>query len=874
MLAVDGTNELLKMNSPPILDGDDHPGFPSAPVIFESMRNRGVRPTASSSLPTWRRARLVVSIVVVALSQLGPPQSSLFLADSFALRPPPQQRRITTIPPLPTRRTSHGVSLKMIVQPTESESSSSSSTTTGRKQEPTPSTLRGDNDNRYRGGNDGHHPFDDDDEDAGRSIDPGSSPPNDDDDPSLSFGGGVAPTTTPLPAAVHDDDDDGYDYDEPPPRESELRGLTVPQLKQQLRLRGLKVSGTKQELADRLLLHVGGGGGGGPRAVASVDDGTPSTGASETTPSSVLPDVSILNEGVAKKMKDRRSKARKQAQERGGGKEYIDVTAYLDDDDRGKDFKSSLPREISQGGNDGDGDAGGDDDGNKSAGNPEVWGTDAKIVTDYEGRSPVVDGLSRTVVEFKGSNRTTVQAFVVASRDAMKPFLEGGRNRTITNAADPDSRLREIQLKRETAERQPVRFEDDEGLDEGDEVGNYKDILHRDYSDWGKYSVTGAQLSAQEVQGVLMLTDVYGPFTEETKALAEKIAFECQPVVCMVPDLFRGRPWKEDVTTPGFNEEGQDYEEWRADHPDLRVSIDIRAAAAVLRQQYGVSSIAVWGTSYGGGRALEVAAGYLPDGQIHDVNGAIGPPTVEPEVAVAWYPTRYNAKQLFGSGRSSILDLPSDRKREFAVMGIFAGKDKYAGATKQDAAELKALLAGDERVKDYIVKVFPDLDHGFAHNAIGRNHDESEVDRFVDDEFGGAGRVSIDDGDAEVACLLSTAFMETYSRKYLPTTGLPVSKDESAVEWNEELNMKNFRNGARRDVRQEIEESLENFVEEPLNTGRMFDPGDESQRDELLEALRAMQPEGVPDELKILDDDNLETVYAKLMAADDKFELF
>jgi dienelactone hydrolase len=351
--------------------------------------------------------------------------------------------------------------------------------------------------------------------------------------------------------------------------------------------------------------------------------------------------------------------------------------------------------------------------------------------------------------------------------------------------------------------------------------------------------------------------------------LAEKIAFECQPVVCMVPDLFRGEPWKEDATTPGFNEHGQDYEAWRAGHPDLRVSVDIRAAATVLRDLYGVNSIVVWGTCYGGGRALEAAAGYLPDGNVHDVDGSIGPLPVDPDVAVAWYPTRYNAKELFGPNRSKdLVSLPGEQ-RNFAVMGIFAGKDKLPGATPSDAAELKSMLAEDDRIKDYMIKVFPGQDHGFAHNGLGRDHDESELDRFVDDEFGGAGRVSINDGDAEVACLLSTAFMETYSRKFLQTTGEPICKDESASEWSNDLNMKNLNEMATRDIRKEIEDSLRDFKEEPL-TGKVYGPMD----DELLEVLKNMEPEDVPPELKIQDDDDLDTVYNKLIKGNSDFQLF
>jgi len=350
----------------------------------------------------------------------------------------------------------------------------------------------------------------------------------------------------------------------------------------------------------------------------------------------------------------------------------------------------------------------------------------------------------------------------------------------------------------------------------------------------------------------------------------------------MVPDLFRGKPWKEDATTPGFNDEGEDYETWRSSHPDLRISVDIRASAAVLKEQYGVSSIVVWGTCFGGGRALEIAAGYLPGNLIHDVDGTIGPIPVQPEVVVAWYPTRYNAKGLFGKDRSPSLKLCEQeedeerniQKRSFAVMGVFAGKDTLVGATPDDAKDLKALLEEDDRIKDHMIKVFPDQEHGFAHNVFGSDHadESSELDRFVDDEFGGAGRVTVNDGDAEVACLLSTAFMETYSRKFLPTTGSPVAKDEAEFQWNTELNMKDLTKEPR-NVREEIDESLNNHEDLPL-AGNYIDPGDESQQDELFEALRTMQDPDASPELRITDSDNLETAYAKLIAGDEDFQIF
>jgi dienelactone hydrolase len=626
-----------------------------------------------------------------------------------------------------------------------------------------------------------------------------------------------------------------------------VESLTVPQIKQQLRLRGLAVSGRKSELTDRLLQFS-----------AIFEKET-----TQDTVEIVEPEILSRDQtsSTTSQPPSSDSKARQFAKER--GKELIDVTAYVDDADKDKSVKSSTDDDDDLDGED-------DDESSSSSSGPETWGSEAKIVDDYEGRSPIVDGMARTIIEYKGSNQTYVQAYVVASRDALRPFLEGGTNRTAGSAED---QLQEIQVKREKAAKRPMRFEEVEGLDEGDETGLYEHILDRDFTDWGKYTLTGAQLSAQEVQGVLLLSDVSG-ISDDMKALAEKIAFECQPIVVMVPDLFRGKPWKEDLTTPGFNDEGLDYEQWRGTHSDVRVNVDIRAAAASLREQFGVSCLVVWGACYGGGRALEIGAGYLPEGKVHDIDGSVGPVPVDPSVVVAWYPARYNAKELFGVDR---ITTGASDKPAMAVMAVFAGNDKIPGATTNDAAELRSCLEADERVKDLLVKVFPGQDHGFAHMGLGQPQldDGSEFDRFVNEEFGGSGRVSImDGGDAEVACLLSTAFMETYSRVFLPTAGPPISKDDGEQEWSKNLEMKDYANGAKaRDVRQEIEDSLENFVEEP-HGGSRIDPNDGLQGGELATLLRSMEPEGYDGPFKIVDDDDVQTMFAKLTSADPEFQIF
>ena len=374
-------------------------------------------------------------------------------------------------------------------------------------------------------------------------------------------------------------------FGDQPFAKQDLENLTVNQLKQQLRLRGKKVSGNKNELIYRLL------------DVRVID------------PEIVSPESNTDS-------RSEKSKAREFAESR--GKVLVDVTEYLDEKDKGNDTKATKTETD---------DFDDDEDIEKSVkkdSSPETWGSEANIVDDYEGRSVVVDGLSRTVVEFKGSNKKAVNAYVVASRDSLKTYLSGGDRGN--NATDLLTATRNIQISREKAAKVPMKMEDVQGEDVDDDEGYYKNILDRDYGDWGKYSMTGVQLSSQEVKGVLLLSDVHGPFNEDTQALADKIAFECQPVVVFAPDLFRGKPWEEDKTNPGFNKEGDSYEEWRAYHPDDRVSIDIRAAAAALREQYGVSSISIFGTCYGGGRALEAAARVYPNDSMNDVNEEEGPP--------------------------------------------------------------------------------------------------------------------------------------------------------------------------------------------------------------------------------------------------------
>ncbi len=76
----------------------------------------------------------------------------------------------------------------------------------------------------------------------------------------------------------------------------------------------------------------------------------------------------------------------------------------------------------------------------------------------------------------------------------------------------------------------------------------------------------------------------------------------------------------------------------------------------------------------------------------------------------------------------------------------------------------------------------------------------------------------MDSGDAEVACLLSTAWMETYSRVFLPTVGEAVKEDDSWSALHLDLSSSRNRN---RDIRGEIEDALENHEDVEVDLDRM-----------------------------------------------------
>ena len=158
---------------------------------------------------------------------------------------------------------------------------------------------------------------DDDDDDDNNVIEEGSDDDDDDfedDDEDV--------VSNYVDTDLNDDDDDFDNLDL-----KSLNKLTIPQLKQQLRLRGLKISGKKQDLISRLLPV---------NAADEDDDKTNEEGSSsKTTTEENKAEEKLPMPNTAE------SKAQKFAKE--AGKDFIDVEAYLDDDEKGKDVKTSLP---------------------------------------------------------------------------------------------------------------------------------------------------------------------------------------------------------------------------------------------------------------------------------------------------------------------------------------------------------------------------------------------------------------------------------------------------------------------------------------------------------------------------------------------------
>lgn len=184
-------------------------------------------------------------------------------------------------------------------------------------------------------------------------------------------------------------------------------------------------------------------------------------------------------------------------------------------------------------------------------------------------------------------------------------------------------------------------------------------------------------------KGIVILGDIYGWQSEETRAAAERIAASCEAHV-LLPDLFAGSAWPR-----GEAPSGVAYERWRDRYPLPRIAADVMGAAAYLNSAHGVELLGLLGFCHGGGRALELLAGGF----------------VDAHAAAVFYPTRYDAGTI---GRTLATPL----------LAVFAGDDTIPGACPADARALQDALALNECARQrYFVRSFEGQPHGFAHDA-------------------------------------------------------------------------------------------------------------------------------------------------------------
>ncbi|CAN6360006.1 unnamed protein product, partial [Urochloa humidicola] len=105
--------------------------------------------------------------------------------------------------------------------------------------------------------------------------------------------------------------------------------------------------------------------------------------------------------------------------------------------------------------------------------------------------------------------------------------------------------------------------------------------------------------------GILLLSDVFGFEDSATRDFAYRVA--CNGYNVLVPDLFRGNPWKQSAPF-----DTDKFSHWLSGHAPARVSGNIDACTRWLADEFkaaGVSrKLGVVGFCYGGGRLVETLA--------------------------------------------------------------------------------------------------------------------------------------------------------------------------------------------------------------------------------------------------------------------------
>uniref|UniRef100_A0A0D3G7Z2 Carboxymethylenebutenolidase homolog n=1 Tax=Oryza barthii TaxID=65489 RepID=A0A0D3G7Z2_9ORYZ len=191
--------------------------------------------------------------------------------------------------------------------------------------------------------------------------------------------------------------------------------------------------------------------------------------------------------------------------------------------------------------------------------------------------------------------------------------------------------------------------------------------------------------------GVLLLSDVFGFEDSATRDFAYRVA--CHGYNVLVPDLFRGSPWKKT--------EKDGFDAWLAGHAPERVSGDIDACTNWLVDEFtaaGVSrKLGIIGFCYGGGRLVETLA--------RDGGGGGG---------------GYSAGVCFYGSR---MDASLAPRLAAPVLFVCGDGDPLCGVETVRALEARARGAR--------AAVYAGRGHGFAHRPQSLEDDGDAEDAFA-----------------------------------------------------------------------------------------------------------------------------------------------
>ncbi|CAM6119986.1 unnamed protein product [Calypogeia fissa] len=186
---------------------------------------------------------------------------------------------------------------------------------------------------------------------------------------------------------------------------------------------------------------------------------------------------------------------------------------------------------------------------------------------------------------------------------------------------------------------------------------------------------------------VLCLTDDYGFENEENRSFAYRLA--CFGYNVLVPDLFQGTPWTEDMPE-------SEHQKWLEDHsPDVAAGSIDEAIKYLVEEIDTVGKLVVIGFGFGGGRLMETLA--------RDSEGLFA-----------------TAAFFYGTGFESSL------AAQIKVPLLLIGGDGDPLCPVDVIRQIERQVQGSK------AKIYPGLGHAFVHRPSNSEEDEVSEDAFTE----------------------------------------------------------------------------------------------------------------------------------------------